>query len=94
MSEERKVYEVPEFDGKNVPVTEAAKIMGKDQQFIRQGLIKGVLPIGLAFKKEIYNRNEYKHEESSQYDYYISPRLLWEYTGYKVEDTKCDDNVK
>ena len=52
MSEERKVYEVPEFDGKNIPVTEAAKIMGKDQQFIRQGMIAGILPIGTVFKKE------------------------------------------
>ena len=27
--------------------------MGKDQQFIRQGIIKGILPIGVAFKKTI-----------------------------------------
>ena len=47
------IYEIPEFDGKNVPVKEAAKLMGKDQQFIRQGIINGILPIGTAFKKEI-----------------------------------------
>ena len=72
MNEERKVYEIPEFDGKNIPVTEAAKIMGKDQQFIRQGMIAGILPIGTVFKKE----------GSNQYDYYISPKMFWEYTGY------------
>ncbi len=72
MEESRKVYEVPEFDGKNVPVTEAAKIMGKDQQFIRQGMVAGILPIGTVFKKE----------GSNQYDYYISPKMFWEYTGY------------
>lgn len=73
MSEESKmVFQVPEFDGKNIPVTEAAKIMGKDQQFIRQGMILGILPIGTVFKKE----------GSNQYDYYISPKLFWEYTGY------------
>lgn len=26
--------------------------MKKDQQFIRQAMIKGILPIGLAFRKE------------------------------------------
>ena len=61
------------FDGKNIPVVEAARIMGKDQQFIRQAMIKGLLPIGLAYVKE----------GSTQYDFYISPKLFYEYTGYK-----------
>ena len=35
-----KVYlEVPEFTGENVPVAVAARVMKKDQQFIRQGII-------------------------------------------------------
>ena len=73
MSEESKiVFQVSEFDGKNIPVTEAAKIIGKDQQYIRQGMIAGILPIGTVFKKE----------GSNQYDYYISPKMFWEYTGY------------
>lgn len=73
MSEESKmIFQVPEFDGRNIPVTEAAKIMRKDQQFIRQGMIAGILPIGTVFKKE----------GSNQYDYYISPKMFWEYTGY------------
>ena len=46
--------------------------MKKDQQFIRQAMIKGILPIGLVFRKE----------DSKQYDYYISPKLFYEYTGY------------
>lgn len=70
------VYAVPEFSGKNIPVIEAAKIMGKDQQFIRQGMIQGILPIGTVFKKE----------GSNQYDYYISPLLFWKYTGYIYKD--------
>lgn len=60
------------FTGENIPVTTVAKIMRKDQQFVRQGLIEGILPIGAAYKKE----------GSNQYDYYISPRLFYEYTGY------------
>ncbi|MCI9106772.1 MAG: hypothetical protein HFI00_00900 [Lachnospiraceae bacterium] len=60
------------FTGEGIPVTEAARIMKKDQQFIRQAMIKGILPIGLAFRKE----------DSTQYDYYISSKLFYEYTGY------------
>lgn len=72
MQEEKRVYEIPEFTGENIPVVQAAKIMKKDQQFIRQAMIKGLLPIGLVYKKDGAN----------QYDYYISPKLFWEYTGY------------
>lgn len=78
---EKIFYEVPEFDGKNIPVKEVAKLMGKDQQFIRQGIIRGILPIGTAFKKTIVDSKWNKEKESTQYDFYISPRLLWEYTG-------------
>lgn len=49
---EQDIHEYPEFSGKNVPVKEVARLMGKDQQFIRQGIIRGILPIGVAFKKK------------------------------------------
>ena len=62
----------PQFTGMNVPVAVAAKVMKKDQQFIRQGIIQGILPFGTAFKKQ----------GSTHYDYYISPKAFWEYTGY------------
>lgn len=61
----------------NIPVIEAAKIMRKDQQFVRRGMIKGILPIGVAFRKD----------GSSQYDFYISPKLFYEYTGYIYGDS-------
>lgn len=67
-----KVYPILEFSGNNIPIEKAAKIMGKDQQFVRQGMVEGYLPIGTVFKKE----------GSSKYDYYISPKLFWEFTGY------------
>lgn len=50
MNSENKIYQIPEFSGENVPVSVAAKIMKKDQQFIRQGMIKGILPIGVNCK--------------------------------------------
>lgn len=42
---------IPRFSGKNIPVTVVAKIIGKDQQFVRQAMIEGLLPIGVAFRK-------------------------------------------
>ena len=60
------------YSGRNVPVNVAAKIIGKTPQFIRIGLQRGLLPIGVAFKTSEHNQ---------QYDYYISPKLLAEFTG-------------
>lgn len=59
--------------GKSISVKEAAKIMGKSEQFVRVGLQRGLLPFGQAIKM------------SSIYTYYISPKLFEEYVGYKYE---------
>ena len=72
MNSEKKIYQIPEFTGENIPVKEAARIMGKDYQFVRIGIIGGFLPIGTGFKMP----------DSNSYTFYISPRLFWEYTGY------------
>ena len=53
----------------NITVKEAAEIMGKSQQFIRIGLQEGILPFGKAIKL------------STQFTYYISPKLFYEYVG-------------
>ena len=55
--------------------------MGKDQQFVRQAMIEGLLPIGVAFRKK----------GSSQYDFYISPKLLYDFTGFFFDDDMVDD---
>ena len=41
-----------EFNGANVPISEVAKIMKKDKQFVRMGIQEKWLPIGVAYKKE------------------------------------------
>lgn len=41
MKEENRVFiETPAFTGRNVPITELSKAIGKDAQFIRIGLQK------------------------------------------------------
>ena len=72
MDSETKIYLIPEFTGEHIPVKEAARIMSKDIEYVRIGIIEGFLPIGTA----------YKMNDSSVYSFYISPRLFWEYTGY------------
>lgn len=57
----------------------AAELMGKNYNFIRIGLQRGILPIGSAIKT-----NEGK--KYGRYTYYISPALFMSYTGYSEED--------
>lgn len=77
--EKSKIYlEIPEFTGENVPVAVAARVMKKDKQFVRQGIIQGLLTFGVAFRKE----------GCEQYDYYISPLKFWKETGYVYDGAK------
>lgn len=56
----------------NVKVSDAAKILGKSEQFVRIGLQRNILPIGTAVQM------------SSKWTYHISPKLLEEYAGVKI----------
>lgn len=72
-----------EFPNGSVPVRVAAKVYGKDPAWVRAGIIAGWLPIGQA------TRNGHTVTDIRQMDskygrisYYISPKLLYEQTGY------------
>lgn len=56
----------------NIKVSDAAKVLGKSEQFVRIGLQRNILPIGTAVQM------------SSKWTYHISPKLLQEYTGTKI----------
>ncbi len=73
-----------DYGGRNVPVNVAARMMGKSPQFVRIGLQRGILPIGVAMKTD--DRNE-------QYDYYISPKLLFEFTGCAQSSKYTNDHI-
>lgn len=68
----RVFINLPEFTGRNVLILELSKAIGKDAQFIRIGLQKGILKFGYAYKKE----------NSSEYNYYCPDKKVWEETGY------------
>lgn len=72
-----------EFANGSVPVSLAAKIYGKDPSWVRAGIISGWLPIGMATRKgkKITNINE-MDSRYGRISYYISPKLLYENTGY------------
>lgn len=71
------------FSTGSVPVSVAAKAFGKDRSWVRAGIITGYLPIGTATRngKKI---TELKEADSrlGRINYYISPRLLYEMTGF------------
>lgn len=73
MQEEKRVFiELPAFTGRNVPIAELSKAIGKDAQFIRIGLQKGILKFGYAMKRD----------NSSEFNYYCHDKKVWEETGY------------
>lgn len=69
---EKQNLNQPKFTGRNVPIGELAKVIGKDAQFICIGLQKGILNFGYALKKE----------NSSEFNYYCPDKKVWEETGY------------
>ena len=71
------------FPPGSVPVATAAKVYGKDACWVRAGIISGWLPIGTATRKgkEITDVKEIGTNKG-KINYYISPKLLFEHTGY------------
>lgn len=72
-----------EFAEGSVPVSVAAKVYGKDATWIRAGIIVGWLPIGKATRKgKQITRLEEMDSRLGRINFYISPKLLYEDTGY------------
>lgn len=70
--------QLPVFSGRHVPINKVSEILGKNQQAIRIGLQRGILPIGVAIPTT-------EDKGKQKFTYYVSPKLLWEYTGVIVE---------
>ena len=67
----------------SVPVSVAAKVYGRDATWIRAGIISGWLPIGVATRdgKKITTIEEI-NSKYGRINFYISPKKLYEETGY------------
>ena len=67
----------------NVPISIAAKVYGKDPCWVRAGIINGWLPIGNATRNgKLITSVEEMNSKYGRINYYISPKLLYEHTGY------------
>lgn len=66
----------------SVPITVAAKVYGHRESWVRAGIVGGWLPIGTATRDgKLITRLE-EMEMPGRITYYISPKLLYEHTGY------------
>lgn len=72
----------------NIPVSVAAKIFGKDPNWVRAGLITGYLPIGVATRngRQITDISEMS-SKLGRINYFISAKKLYEETGYEYSST-------
>lgn len=74
--------EVTFADG-SVPVMVAARVFGKDASWVRAGIIAGWLPIGKATRNgQLVTNIEDINSKYGRINFYISPKLLWEETGF------------
>lgn len=73
----------------SVPIAVAAKVYGKDASWVRAGIIAGWLPIGTATRagKLVTDVSE-MDSKKGRISYYISPKLLFEQTGYAWDGTR------
>ena len=72
-----------EFGIGSVPVTIAAKAYGKDASWIRTGIVVGWLPIGKATRNgNLVTTLEEMDSKLGRINFYISPKKLYEETGY------------
>lgn len=72
-----------EFITGSVPVSVAARVYGKDASWVRAGIIAGWLPIGKATRNgQLITKVEEIDSRYGRINFYISPKKLWEETGY------------
>lgn len=72
-----------EFASGSVPVAVAARVYKKDASWVRAGIISGWLPIGRATRNgEVITSLDQMNSKYGRISYHISPKLLYEDTGY------------
>lgn len=71
------------FPKGSVPVSVVARVYGKDASWVRAGIIAGWLPIGKATRNgQLVESIEDINSKYGRINFYISPKRLWEETGY------------
>lgn len=72
-----------EFRTGSVPVAVVARVYGKDASWVRAGIISGYLKIGSATRKGVQVTDvSQMNSRLGRINYYISPKELYEQTGF------------
>lgn len=72
-----------EFPQGSVPVAVAACVYGKDASWVRAGIVSGWLPIGKATRSgKLVTTIEEMDSRYGRINFYISPKRLYEETGF------------
>ena len=72
-----------EFPQGSVPVAVAARVYGKDASWVRAGIFSGWLPIGKATRSgKLVTAIEEMDSRYGRINFYISPKRLYEETGF------------
>lgn len=83
------------FASGSVPVAVAARVYGKDASWIRAGIVSGWLPIGKATRNgKLVTNLEEMNSKYGRINFYISPKLLWQETGYNIYNTETREVMK
>ncbi len=73
------IPQMPEFSNERLTVSDVSKMTGIPIPSVRAGIIYGWLPIGTAYRGNKVVRDK---KGSGRIEFVISPRKLWEETGY------------
>lgn len=72
-----------EFAIGSVPVAVVARVYGKDEAWVRAGIVAGWLRIGKATRKgQLVTDVSQIDSRLGRIDYYVSPKALYEETGF------------
>ena len=73
---------IPEFTGRDVPISEIAKATGKSERFLKRGLREGIFTFGYVMMSETGNVHRY----------FCPDKLVWEKLGYFNLDADASEN--
>ena len=77
------------FKEGSVPVAVVARVYGKDASWVRAGIISGWLPIGKDTRNgKLIGSVEQMNSKYGRINFYISPKRLYEETGYMWKGEK------
>ena len=82
------------YSSGSVPVAVVAKVYGKDASWVRAGIISGYLTIGVATRKgQRVTDVRDMDSKKGRINFYISPKRLYEETGYLWKGEKVYVNT-